>query len=698
MQESRFRHVPGRVQRRWLISLTAALFMACGAPPEAPEAELATGGGADCGSYPCLYTAQDVLDWQSSSVSPFDVANVPLAPRTLPDGPRVISTVDLGSRAFQAWFDRDPQGGSSGNVYNFTNWPYVASLNYYFHALLAVPPTVWVNAAHRNGVKVLGTMTSDCSGCGEQFNDLFAPANGLQPAQQLHAIAEAYGFDGWLIDIEAGATSSKNLLANLEALQRMKLSSGQTVEVLTYQAGVDAVNDQSYPLFQAAGEWESDYAYMSCGSPNQQPQPQQSYNYLNGKGEADRRFDSFWNLDVYRYSQGISCTMGADTIFNGNPPVAGASGNPCLNSACLFGGQGVGAIRASGTGAPLPPYYQSFAFFAAQWTAYGGTPDNGQPRPDTYADRQAFQAADDAYWLGYQAVPSGTACTLPSGLNAVSAFVPPSTPVLPVPFVTRFNEGEGGLFTLQGQTLLSSSWNQLSTQDVAPTWLCKINPASSVGAVVSYNLAYDGGSSLALGGSVVPGEDAEYALYQTRTVLPTNPGIAFSYLHTGGSGLSPYFRVTFDDGSTTRVIGQASGVGWLQAEAPLSGQGGKTVTRLSVGLTNVGSRAQTAELVFGELRLLDLDQVQTPALIQPQLDQGNLGWTAPSTPTPWYYNVFAQTGSSTCWQFLGRTTLTVYDLSQPLFAPAAAASAYAIQPVSTSGIAATLSAPVCTVS
>ena len=50
-------------------------------------------------------------------------------------------------------------GVSAGNVYNFDHWQYVDELYYYAHDTVSVPPTQWVNAGHRNGVTVLGTVT-----------------------------------------------------------------------------------------------------------------------------------------------------------------------------------------------------------------------------------------------------------------------------------------------------------------------------------------------------------------------------------------------------------------------------------------------------------------------------------------------------------------------------------------------------------
>lgn len=688
------------------LALVLVLGASCEEPRQPPPEPAAASSGADCGSYPCLSTARQILDWQPSMASPFDLTGVPLAARPPAAGPGVISTVDLGTRSYQAWFDRSPQGGSSGNVYNFVHWPYVRALNYYHHSLLAVPPTVWTNAAHRNGVPVLGTVTSDCAGCVQEMDRLFDPANGLQPADQLRLIADTYGFDGWLIDVEGGAATSQNVIDNLRRLSQSTLSDGRPVRVLYYTAGAYQLDANLQPAFEAAGWWETDYAPFSCDQ-TATPYPASTYGFLAGQGQADQRFATFWNLGPYQFSNATTrpCQSGPEVIDNGNPPVPGASGSACLSTACLFGVPGVGAIRAPGDQPPAPPFYQSVAFFGAQWTLFGGTPDNGQPAPDTADARDAFRAAEHAFWVGYEATYSGAECALPAGLNAVSAFITPATPQLAVPFVTRFNQGEGAFFHLEGRAAAASSWNLLSIQDVAPTWLCRPQSKTSVTAQLSYDDAWDGGSALQVAASLAPGEDGEIALWDTRLQLPANPGLTLTTRLQGGSGLAPYLRLTFSDGTSTRLAGPQAEATWTTTSGPIQAstvqagtvpQGaGRTVARIAVGLTNPGRARAQAAVLFGELKVVDLEQTTPPALIEPTVDpQGNLAWNDATADT-WYYNVYLQLAGSSCASFLGRTLLPRYDLASPLFPSTATASGYLVQPVNRSGLASPLGTELC---
>jgi len=78
---------------------------------------------------------------------------------------------------------------------------YVDSFVYFSHKLVCVPPPTWSNTLHRNGVKVLGTFlierhTSHIERMLEQNNGVFTVAN------QLAVMADTYGFDGWLLNVE----------------------------------------------------------------------------------------------------------------------------------------------------------------------------------------------------------------------------------------------------------------------------------------------------------------------------------------------------------------------------------------------------------------------------------------------------------------------------------------------------------------
>lgn len=130
-----------------------------------------------CGEYQCFYDAEDFLRSVPQPL-PEHVATAPLRARAVgaaPGTPGMLVGLDNGSWSFWNVSDGFAQGRSgviggvsAGNVFNFRHWQYVDALYYYLHETVSVPPTQWVNAAHRNGVPVLGTVTSDCPVCGPE--------------------------------------------------------------------------------------------------------------------------------------------------------------------------------------------------------------------------------------------------------------------------------------------------------------------------------------------------------------------------------------------------------------------------------------------------------------------------------------------------------------------------------------------------
>ena len=91
--------------------------------------------------------------------------------------------------------------------YNFTHWTHIDTFIYFSHHTLTIPPPHWINAAHRNGVDCLATLITEWER-GERLNRqmLNDTITMHAYADQLVAICQYYGFDGYLVNIEAKLT------------------------------------------------------------------------------------------------------------------------------------------------------------------------------------------------------------------------------------------------------------------------------------------------------------------------------------------------------------------------------------------------------------------------------------------------------------------------------------------------------------
>ena len=637
-------------------------------------AVLANASATSCAPYACFEKAAEVLSWSEADVRPFDRANIPIASRLTPPGPRMLVGLDNGPWAYWSDFDLNAQGSArTGNVYNFSHWQYVDSLYYYAHRLLAVPPTAWVNAAHRNGVSVLGIMTGDCSRCGSEMNALFE-RSGAEAANRLYRMAAAYGFDGWLIDIEGEARYTPQLLAAMESLRKRTLPNGKPLQVLTYEAFKRSLNSELLKPFEAAGEWQADYDHAAASA-----YPKQTFEFLSSRGLADRRYDTYWATDVYRfYERGpevCNRQSSANYVWNGFV---------CSDVAELF--ENLGSVRA---GTEPPGFFQSMGLYAMGWTAFGGR-DSTAEAP---APRDVFQAADERFWSGVGGYRiSGAECRLTTpAQNSVSSLLSPRSPLVSVPFVTRFNTGEGDGFVVEGRTA-GGRWNMLAAQDALPSEFCGEGP--ELQTRIDYGASFDGGSSLFVNGTTYPNVRRTY-LYEAAAKLPEKPAFVLRYL-TNGQGPPPLVSVWIDGKGPIDLppaVTVPDGT-WTYTRAvlpPTVAPG--TLTRLGIGFPTP-SPTQVSRRI-GEIAVVDLNTYRPPAAIAPTVEAGQLTWNDPAAATAKHYNVWAVPSGASCSSFVGRSLLQRYDLVRPLFAIPGPSTRFTVQPVSQAGLAAPVSPSPC---
>jgi hypothetical protein len=644
-----------------------------------------------CPPYPCLETAAQVLAWKESEARPFDKAVVPLAERVPTPGPRLLVGLDDGPWAYWSSFDLPSQGSSStGNVYNFSHWQYVDSLYYYSHHLLSVPPTVWTDAAHRNGVSVLGTVTGDCGPCGAQMNELFEK-HPSAAVEQLYRLATAYGFDGWMIDVENGATYSPQLRWAMERLRKGDLPGHRPLKVVTYTAGEINLSSELLPEFEAAGEWQADYYHAGFTHA-----PQQTFELLEQHPPlAEQRYSTYWATDVYRpYGENepeqCNSRSSADWVWNGVR---------CNDVEELF--ENLGSARAS---TEPPGYFQSLALYAPAWTEFAGHNQTTAPRPE----RPLFQEADERFWSGVGGYRlTGNSCTLAAPRqNSVSSLLAPRSSLTHVPFSTRFDTGEGTGFAVAGEQVVGKEkeWNFLATQDALPNEFC--SESGDLNASIDYGEAYDGGSSLLVTGSVTSKARRLY-LYEAQAKLPAHPSFVLRYRAEG-----PEPRITvWVNQKAYDLKGEPEKQGeWTTIQSVPENLQGDTLTRIGVWF-NPKASSERVKAWIGELAVVDRSNNSPPSLITPVAEPAEkpvqLRWEAPS-PTAQYYNVWAAvpaTGSgethstaSECASFVGRALMPRYDLGQPLFAFPAGTTKFLVQPVDESGLAAQLSLSPCPLS
>ncbi|XP_068510771.1 cytosolic endo-beta-N-acetylglucosaminidase [Anas acuta] len=165
---------------------------------------------------------EELLAWQPDANDDFNIATVPLAQRQPPLSsrrPRTLVCHDMRGGYLE---DRFIQGSATRNPYVFYHWRHIDIFVYFSHHTVTIPPVCWTNAAHRNGVPMLGTFITEWTG-GEKVCEAFLAAGAEAygaVSDQLARIAQHYRFDGWLINIEntLSAVAVENLSPFLRRL------------------------------------------------------------------------------------------------------------------------------------------------------------------------------------------------------------------------------------------------------------------------------------------------------------------------------------------------------------------------------------------------------------------------------------------------------------------------------------------------
>ncbi|KZT74625.1 glycoside hydrolase family 85 protein [Daedalea quercina L-15889] len=180
----------------------------------------------------------------------------------------------------------------SGLAYTFNFWSYCESFIYFSHHRVTVPPPGWINAAHRQGVKMLGTLIfehdagqQDClrllvGRLPQSKNGPVAPSTDtslpLSPhyARLLADLAYQRGFDGYLLNVEVplvgGVEQTRALSAWISILENnIKQKVGPHAQAIWYDSVVvtgdlrwqDRLNNYNLPFFLPSSGFFANYTW-----------------------------------------------------------------------------------------------------------------------------------------------------------------------------------------------------------------------------------------------------------------------------------------------------------------------------------------------------------------------------------------------------------------------------------------------------
>ncbi|MEU6979271.1 discoidin domain-containing protein [Streptomyces sp. NPDC046371] len=601
--------------------------------PQAPASPAAPAAAGDQ-PYASYWYPNTILTWDPATDpdARFNRSRVPLRPRVSDPAlkananarageGKVVSLVSFGPTS-----NNPSQGSADPNSYAFGHWQYVDKLVFWGGSageglILAPNPTV-IDAAHRNGVKVYGTVFFPPGAYGGQLQwvrDFTQKSGGRYPvADKLAQVAQHYGFDGWFVNQETAGGDSA-LATEVRNTMRYARSLGP-VEFMWY----DAMTESGSVSWQNALTSAND-AFLQEGAQRTSDSMLLNFNWSSGGLSSSRSLARGLGRGEYELFSGV------DTESDGY--------HTSVDWNALFpAGQ---------------PHTTSLGLYRPEWTWKSA------------ADRADSVAREARYWDGANGDPSDT--TTDSSWKGLAQYVAESSPVTTKPFVTNFDAGQGDFYHSGGARVSGAGWNNLSLQDVPPTyrWLVR-STGTRLKPSIDFTDAYEGGSALRLSGPL----DAvnSVRLYQTRLPVAADTKLAVVVKTPAAGPTRLKAAVSFTDAPTsftTLDLGSTTGTGWERKVLDLSAYAGRTVAQL--GLETTGT-ASSYDIKVGQLALYDatVDVPAAPAAptVLGTTDTGTskslrLGWTASASGEVHHYEVYRRNadGSRT---FLGATPNDAY--------------------------------------
>lgn len=502
-----------------------------------------------------------LLDWSPDTEpdSAFMRSTTPIADRVVDkltrSNPAARARRVLACSAFAPTDGNPAQGSPEFDYYTSEFWTYIDTLIFWGGSaseglILAPNPTV-VDAAHRNGVPVYGTIFFPPTAYGGQIQwvrDLLTRDGGSFPvAHSLADIADYYGFEGWFLNQETAggdATLARQMVAFMAELH------GRGSRVLWYDAMTEtgavgwqgALNADNDAFFaQADGGMFVDFRWSTASLASSAAYARQ---------QLGRKPDElFAGIDTGAQQFGAQSEM--DAIF----PESGGSG-------------------------------VSVALYRPDFTLTG-TDDHSQ-----------YEARESRFWVGADGDPS-TSIPDDQGWRGMSADTSEHTTVTSLPFFTDFGTGHGTQWSHRGQQWQRGEWNNLTAQSVLPTWRW-IFDGSRLTAGYDYDDVWQGGSSLRIHGRLR--RATSMPLYATRLTVTESTAVR---LVASGDGVASLVVRFLDDPTTDVVLplsARAIDGGWSRLDtAPLAAYAGRTFVRIGIVLS--GEEAVNVRL--GSLLLYD---------------------------------------------------------------------------------------------
>ena len=516
------------------------------------------------------FTVDTLLSWEPTNDPDSDYSRsvVPLADRytgfTVNDYANPDAKLMVCSLANSKHDATNAQGQESFSSYAFNYWQYATSFVYWSgskRGQVVVPTGEFTDAAHTNGVPVMGTIFFDWNGDSSVVENFVR--NYRSVADKLIEVMEYYGFDGYFFNEETGVdyTTAGNLRSMIAYMrqQRPNMLIGWYDSItdsgnLSYQDAVNGYNSG----WVSAGVNEF---FMNYNWTTQDVNTTVSTMQNLGKSQ----YEAFAGLDVQQNC--MNTYFSSNYLLNNSNKLKLSLALYCPNS----------TMGLSGDGADFHEVERQFYV------------NGGDPRS-----------------------------TSSSGWAGMSRFFADHTTIISAPFVTNFNSGHGKAFYIDGVKSRDGEWSYQSVQDVMPTWTWIIDSnGQKLSGAYDFEDAYNGGSSIKFYGSLTANKPNNIMLYSTNLDINGSTNIAVTakndrglmklVAYYGDSNTSSYANCQ----KATFALDASSG-GWTTSNVSLASLSGKKLYAIGFEIGGT-SNVSDYQVNIGRLAVTDSEAAAASA-------------------------------------------------------------------------------------
>ena len=516
------------------------------------------------------FTVDTLLSWEPTNDPDSDYSRsvVPLADRytgfTVNDYANPDAKLMVCSLANSKHDATNAQGQESFSSYAFNYWQYATSFVYWSgskRGQVVVPTGEFTDAAHTNGVPVMGTIFFDWGGNSSVVENFVR--NYRSVADKLIEVMEYYGFDGYFFNEETAVdyTTAGNLRSMIAYMrqQRPNMLIGWYDSItdsgnLSYQDAVNGYNSG----WVSAGVNEF---FMNYNWTTQDVNTTVSTMQNLGKSQ----YEAFAGLDVQQNC--MNTYFSSNYLLNNSNKLKLSLALYCPNS----------TMGLSGDGADFHEVERQFYV------------NGGDPRS-----------------------------TSSSGWAGMSRFFADHTTIISAPFVTNFNSGHGKAFYIDGVKSRDAEWSYQSVQDVMPTWTWIIDSnGQKLSGAYDFEDAYNGGSSIKFYGSLTANKPNNIMLYSTNLDINGSTNIAVTakndrglmklVAYYGDSSTSSYANCE----KATFALDVSSG-GWATSNVSLASLSGKKLYAIGFEIGGT-SNVSDYQVNIGRLAVTDSEAAAASA-------------------------------------------------------------------------------------